>query len=92
MEKGFKKTICDLLGITPRSYSNYKKEGKPIIAFFEKGYLSKEDILQFLDSSKIDKLERANWLNDLENITKLSLRETLKYKLSSYVFISKIFT
>lgn len=62
MEKGFKKTICDLLGITPRSYSNYKNEGRPIIQLFEK-YFTKEDIEEFLKYGVIEKLEIMDFQN-----------------------------
>lgn len=62
MEKGFKKTICDLLGITPRSYSNYKNEGRPIIQLFEK-YFTKEDIEEFLKYGVVEKLEIMDFQN-----------------------------
>ncbi|KLE04229.1 hypothetical protein N5U00_07945 [Aliarcobacter butzleri] len=57
MEIGFKKIVCNLLGITARSYSNWAKELRPIITFFEKGYLNKNELKEFLDTGKIKKLD-----------------------------------
>ncbi|MFA6740389.1 MAG: hypothetical protein WCR78_02755 [Arcobacteraceae bacterium] len=57
MEIGFKKIVCNLLGITVRSYSNWAKELRPIITFLEKGYLNKNELKEFLDTGKIKKLD-----------------------------------
>lgn len=57
MEIGFKKIVCNLMGITVRSYSNWAKEERPIISFLEKGYLNKNELQEFLDTGKIKKLD-----------------------------------
>jgi len=56
LEKGFKSVVCDILGITPRSYSNYKADGRPIIEFFENNF-SKYDLEQFLETGSIPALK-----------------------------------
>jgi hypothetical protein len=57
MEIGFKKIVCNLLGITARSYSNWSKEKRPIISFFEKNYLTKNDLEEYINTGKVEKLE-----------------------------------
>ncbi|MGB6328544.1 MAG: hypothetical protein WBF48_06425 [Halarcobacter sp.] len=57
METGFKKILCELFNITPRSYSNWSKEDRPIIKFFESDYFKKAELQEFLETQKIRKLE-----------------------------------
>lgn len=64
LEKGFKSLVCDILGITPRSYSNYKADGRKIISFFENNF-SKKDLEYFLENGTIPSLE----INDLQDKT-----------------------
>lgn len=72
MESGFKKILCNLFGITARSYSNWSKEDRAIVSFFEKGYISKNEIEEFLKSNKIKKLELIKDLSVEEIEAKLS--------------------
>lgn len=54
-------TIATILGIHRNSYFNYKKQGRPIIKLLEK-YFNKEDLLEFLNTNKIQKLEKTDFL------------------------------
>jgi len=63
MEKGFKKTACEIMGITTRSYSNYSDQKRPMIKLLEM-YTSKNDLEEFLKTGKINKFEI---MNDLYN-------------------------
>ncbi|MCD4759167.1 MAG: hypothetical protein K8R39_12915 [Arcobacteraceae bacterium] len=72
MESGFKKILCDLFGITARSYSNWAKEDRAVISFFEKGYIAKNEIEEFLESNKIKKFELIKELSVEELEAKLS--------------------
>ena len=48
--------LSKLIGNSPRSISNWKKEGRLIIELLEK-YFTKEELLEFLQTGKINKLE-----------------------------------
>ncbi|OGS70805.1 MAG: hypothetical protein A3F91_09840 [Flavobacteria bacterium RIFCSPLOWO2_12_FULL_35_11] len=49
-------TLSKLLGNSPKSISNWKKENRPIISLLYK-YFIKEDLEEFLETGKIKKLE-----------------------------------
>ena len=53
-----KDTICELLGISKTSYYRWKNE-RQVIQLLEK-YFTKEDLLQFMNEGRIDKLEAKN--------------------------------
>ncbi len=53
-----KEKICEILGISETSYYRWKNE-RPIIQLLEK-YFSREDLIQFMEDGKIDKLEVKN--------------------------------
>ena len=53
-----KETICQILGISNTSYYRWKKE-RQIIQLLEK-YFTKDDLLQFQNEGRIDKLEAKN--------------------------------
>lgn len=55
-------TLSKLLGNSPKSISNWKKENRPIISLLYK-YFTKEDLEEFLQTDKIKKLEK-NKLKD----------------------------
>lgn len=55
-------TLSKLLGNSPKSISNWKKENRPIISLLYK-YFTKEDLEEFLETEKIKKLEK-NKLKD----------------------------
>lgn len=55
-------TLSRLLGNSPKSISNWKKENRPIISLLYK-YFTKEDLDEFLQTDKIKKLEK-NKLKD----------------------------
>jgi hypothetical protein len=52
-------TIVKILGVSKNSYWNYKNQNRPIILLLEK-YFSKEDLQEFLDTSKISKFEQVS--------------------------------
>lgn len=66
MEKGFKKIACDILGITQRSYSNYSTQNRPIIKLLEK-YFSKDDLKEFLENKRINRLETLHYFEKRVN-------------------------
>lgn len=49
-------SICIFLGITKKTWYNWKKENRPVTTFIEK-YLSYQEILEFLDSNEIAHLD-----------------------------------
>jgi len=51
--------IIKLLGVSKNSYWNYKKQDRPIITFLEK-YFTEEEIVEFLDTGSMQKLEDTN--------------------------------
>lgn len=57
-----KESIKKLLDIADKSYYNYKKQGRPIIALLEK-YFDKEDLEEFLETGKIKKFEKLDFFN-----------------------------
>lgn len=77
MEAGLKKVLCQLFNITPRSYSNWSKENRPIIEFFESNYLKKTDIEEFLQTKKISKLELIKNF-ELDELTRIIKEHEIK--------------
>ena len=65
-------TLSDLLGNSPKTISNWKKEKSPIINLLYK-YFKKEELQEFLETGKIQKQELIKdlSLNDLTNLSKL---------------------
>lgn len=53
--------ICKLLDISERSYYTFKKQKRPIILLLEK-YFKKEDLQEFLETKKIEKFEKADFI------------------------------
>ena len=51
--------FCELFGFTKNTYYVWKKDKKPVIEMINK-YLSKEDLVEYLDTGKITKLEVVN--------------------------------
>lgn len=49
-------SICSMLGITKKTWYNWKREERPITKFIEK-YLTYDDILEFLDEERINKYD-----------------------------------
>ncbi|MFX4277176.1 hypothetical protein ACOL3G_04725 [Aliarcobacter butzleri] len=88
MEIGFKKIVCNLMGITVRSYSNWANKGRPIISFLEKGYLNKNELQEFLDTGKIKKLDliKKYSFEELEE----ALHEKLDNKQNIVAYMEKI--
>jgi len=97
LEIGFKKTACQLMGITARSYSNWSKEKRPIIDFLENNYLQKDDIVEFLETGKIEKLELiknydAKQLKNILNQTHTSINmPKIKVTLNLFDRVSLIY-
>ena len=60
-----KKIILKILDIADKTYYNWKNEKKPIINLLEK-YFTKEDLQEFIETSKIEKQERLNELLEIE--------------------------
>lgn len=57
MKKGeMRNVIAKMLGVTPKSYYNYKKQKRPIIMFLEK-YFTSDELKCFLETSKLPRLE-----------------------------------
>lgn len=54
-------TISKILGNTPKSVSNWKNEKRPIISLLYK-YFTKEELEEFLETGKIEKVENINYL------------------------------
>ncbi len=54
-------TLSDLLGNSPKTISNWKKENRPIINLLYK-YFKKEDLEEFLEIGKVNKFEKLNFL------------------------------
>lgn len=52
-----------ILGCSISGYYKWKKEGRPIINLLEK-YFTKEDLAEFLETGKIEKMENINYLAD----------------------------
>jgi len=48
--------MSDLLGNTPQTYFNWKKQNRPIVTLLNK-YFSKEELEEFLRDGKIEKFE-----------------------------------
>ena len=64
-------TLCYFLGITKKTWYNWKSEERPVTLFIEK-YLSHEDINEFIKSGNISELENKNLIyklgfNEYEN-------------------------
>ncbi len=51
-----KQAIKAILSISDKTYYNWKKEKRPIISFLEK-YFTEEDLEEFLNTGKLEKLE-----------------------------------
>lgn len=66
MEYGFKKLVCQILDITDRSYSNFKKQNRPIIKLFEK-YFTKKDLEEFLETGVIKRQEYFEHVSRLQD-------------------------
>lgn len=49
-------TLSELMGNSPKTVSNWKKENRPIMIFLHK-YFTKEDLQEFLKTGKVSKLE-----------------------------------
>jgi len=77
-------TEAKLFGVTPRAITNWKKEKKPILLFLEK-YFKEKDILEFLNSNKINKMELISLISEEELKSIISQRvlsvESLRAKL-----------
>ena len=56
-------TLSDLLGNSHKTISNWKKEKRPIINLLYK-YFTKEELKEFLETGKIDKFDKLNFLYD----------------------------
>lgn len=61
----FKETMANLFSASEGAYYKWKRENRPIIQLIDK-YLSKEDIEEFLETGKIEKLEQINNFKSLE--------------------------
>jgi len=83
-----KSTVAKLLDVTERSVYNWSKESRPIITFLYK-YFSKEDLQEYLEYGKIEKLELLNLSDplDLQEFQSLSI---ILHKIENYVHINKI--
>lgn len=68
MKKTDKKVICELLGISDKSYYRWREERK-IFPLLEK-YFKKEDLEEFLETGKIKKLEKLNTIQYLEQFVR----------------------
>jgi len=77
-------TEAKLFAVTPRAITNWKKDKKPILLFLEK-YFKEEDILEFLNSNKINKMELMLLVEEEELKSLVSQRvlsvESLRAKL-----------
>lgn len=56
------KEIAELIGNNDKTIYRWKKEGRPIISLLEK-YFTKEDLEEFLETGKIQKLDNLKLLN-----------------------------
>ncbi len=61
-----KEKIKLILDISDKTYYNWKKEQRPIILLLEK-YFSKEDLEEFLSTGIIEKLEKSNTEETIDN-------------------------
>lgn len=57
----FKETMANLFSASEGAYYKWKRENRPIIQLVDK-YLSKENIEEFLDTGKIQKLENISYI------------------------------
>lgn len=60
------KAIAKILDVTLKSVYNYQKENRPIISFLEK-YFTKEELEEFLNTGKIEKLELIKGISLKQN-------------------------
>lgn len=76
--------MCKFFNFSAPTYYKRKKEGNLAIKFIEK-YFSDENILEFLNSSKINKLENLNsyslssWISFLKKLELLDVKEFSGY-------------
>lgn len=88
MEKGFKKIACEVLGITPRSYSNYSEQKRPIILLLEL-YTNKKDLEELLATGRITKFENLPDDDEiLEKIEKKILNRGKSLKISNDIIFN----
>lgn len=77
-------TLSDLLGNSPKTISNWKKENRPIINLLYK-YFKKEDLEEFLEIGKVNKFENLieytyfSTVNFLDQLNFLSKNEFQGY-------------
>lgn len=57
----FKTLMSTLFGFSAPTFYSWKKEQRPIISLLDK-YFTKEDLVEFLEMGKIDKMENINYL------------------------------
>lgn len=74
------KTYSKLLQNTVRTISNWKNEHRPIINLLEK-YFTKEDIEEFINIGKIEKLELIKNI-DIEELKTLIKNKDLLHKVT----------
>lgn len=94
-----KDLIAKVLGVTVKSVYNYEKEKRPIITLLEK-YYTDEDIIEFLETGNIKRLEENNISNTklelhekiLEDNALYSAKEKLKKLFDSNIIDSIIYT
>ncbi len=83
-----KQTVAKLLDIADRTVYKWKKEKRPIISFLYQ-YFSKNDIQEYLESGKMQKLEFLN-LSDPINAFELHSISTILHKIEAYVEATKV--
>ena len=74
------KEIAELIDNNDKTIYRWKKEGRPIVFFFEK-YFTKEDIEEFLKSGKIEKLDSLAKLDSFFNSFSLEIEKKITEKL-----------
>lgn len=57
-------TICSIMKISRSAYFKFKREKRPVMLLLEK-YFDKEELIEFLETSKIQRLESFNNHNEI---------------------------
>jgi len=65
--------IVNILDVSKNTYWNWKKQNRPIIALLEK-YFSKDDLIEFLNTGKISRLEPSVLLEEQKSINQELIR------------------
>ena len=64
-------TLASFFNFTTRAISDWKKQNRPVVLFLQK-YFSEEDISNFLEKGKIDRLD---YLEDTKSVTDFIIKE-----------------